>query len=111
MSFKITALSAFSNANLGTSDNAIANVSDNGGKIVRKNTYYGPIGKIFRLSGAKAANNAIRTELLRALGNAFGIEGVGNNSAGKTTFSQKFMDKPFGAARRRLQPRRFRHRP
>ena len=93
MSFKITALSAFSNANLGTSDNAIANVSDNGGKIVRKNTYYGPIGKIFRLSGAKAANNAVRTELLRALGNAFGIEGVGNNSAGKTTFSQKFMDK------------------
>ena len=93
MSFKITALSAFSNANLGTSDNAIANVSDNGDKIVRKNTYYGKVGKIFRMSGAKAANNAVRTELLRALGNAFGIEGVGNNSAGKTTFSQKFMDK------------------
>ena len=92
MSFKISELSAFSNARLGTSDNAIANVND-GGKIVRKNTYYTWVGKIFRLSGAKNANNAVRTDLLRALGSAFGIEGVGNNVEGKTTFSRKFMDR------------------
>ena len=93
MNFKISELSAFSNARLGTSDNAIANVSDNGDKIVRKNTYYGKVGKIFRMSGAKAANNAVRTELLCALGRAFDLEGVGNNRAGKKTFSAAFMDK------------------
>ena len=59
MNFKISELSAFSSAKLGTSDNAIANVSDNGDKIVRKNTYYGKVGRIFRMSGAKNANNAV----------------------------------------------------
>ena len=92
MSFKISELSAFSDARLGTSDNAIANVNGSG-RIVRKNTYYTWVGKIFRLSGAKKANNAVRTELLCALGRAFYIEGVGNNNEGKTTFSQKFMDR------------------
>ena len=58
------------------------------------------------MSDAKKANNAVRTELLRALGKAFDLEGVGNNNYGKQTlsqipflsqplqtFSQKFMDK------------------
>ena len=45
------------------------------------------------MSDAKKANNAVRTELLRALGKAFDLEGVGNNNYGKLTFSQKFMDK------------------
>ena len=93
MNFKISELSAFSNAKLGTSYNAIANVGSNGNKIVRKNTYYTWVGKIFRLSGAKNANNAVRTELLCALGRAFDLEGVGNNIAGKTTFSRGFMDR------------------
>ena len=93
MNFKISELNGFSNANLGTSDNAIANVGSNGNKIVRKNTYYTWVGKIFRLSGAKNANNAVRTELLCALGRAFDLEGVGNNSVGQTTFSRKFMDR------------------
>lgn len=92
MSFKISELSAFSSARLGTSGRAIANVNDSG-KIVRNNTYYTWVGKIFRMSGAKDANNAVRTELLRALGRAFDIEGVGNNVEGKTTFSRKFMDR------------------
>ena len=93
MSFKISELSAFSNARLGTSDYAIANIGSNGDKIVRKNTYYGPFGAIFRRSGAKEANNAVRTELLRALGRAFDLEGEGNNREGKTTFSTAFMNK------------------
>ena len=92
MSFKISELSAFSNAKLGTSDNAIANVNGSG-KIARKNTYYTWVGKIFRMSDAKKANNAVRSELLRALGRAFDLEGVGNNGEGKATFSQKFMDR------------------
>ena len=93
MNFRISELSAFSSAKLGTSGDAIANIGSNGNKIVQKNKYYGFAGKIFRLSGAKAANNAVRTELLRSLGRAFDLEGVGNNSEGKTTFSASFMDK------------------
>ncbi len=93
MSFKISELSAFSKATLGTSANAIANFSADDNKIVRKNTYYTWVGKIFRLSGAKNANNAVRTELLRALGKAFDLEGMGNNAEGKATFSQRFMDR------------------
>jgi hypothetical protein len=93
MSFKIAELSAFSKAKLGTDDDAIANVTG-GGRIVQKNTYYGWVGKIFRMTGAKNANNAVRTELLRALGRAFEInEGIGSNSEGKTTFSPRFMDR------------------
>ena len=93
MSFKLTELSAFSKATLGPSDNAIANVAG-GGRIVQKNTYWTWVGKIFRMSGAKNANNAVRTELLSALGRAFEInEGIGSNSQGKTTFSPRFMDR------------------
>ena len=93
MSFKIAELSAFSKAKLGTDDDAIANVTGSG-RIVQKNTYYGWVGKIFRMTGAKNANNAVRTELLRALGRAFEInEGIGSNREGKTTFSPRFMDR------------------
>ena len=92
MSFKISELNAFSKATLGPSDNAIAIVTG-GGRIVQKNTYWTWVGKIFRMSGAKNANNAVRTELMSALGRAFDLDGIGNNSEGKTTFSQKFMDR------------------
>ena len=91
MSFDITALNAFRNAGLG-GEKAIANLGQ-GDKVVKKNDYYGPIGKIFRGGTAKAANNAVRTELLRSLGNAFGLEGVGRNDKGVVTFSKDFMDK------------------
>ncbi len=90
MSFDITALDAFRNANLG-GDKAIANLGQ-GDKVVKKNDYYGPIGKIFRGGTAKAANNAVRTELLRSLGNAFGLSGMSEKD-GTTVFSQAFMDK------------------
>ena len=93
MNFRISELSAFSNAKLGTSADAIANVGGDGDKIVRKNEYHGFLCAMFRRNPAKEANNAVRTELLRALGRAFGLEGVGNNVNGETTFSAAFMDK------------------
>ena len=34
-----------------------------------------------------------RTELLCSLGNAFGLNGMGQNKDGVTTFSKSFMDK------------------
>ena len=91
MSFDISALKSFRNVNLG-GDNAIANLGA-GDKIVKKNDSYGSIGKIFRGGTTKAANNAVRAELLRSLGNAFGFEGVGRNNKGVTTFSDAFIDK------------------
>lgn len=38
-------------------------------------------------------NNEIRTQLLKSLGESFGISGMKTNSNGEITFSKKFMDK------------------
>ena len=91
MSFNISALDTFRNVNLG-GENAIANLGQ-GDKVVKKNDYHGAIGAMFRGKETKAANNAVRAELLRSLGNAFGFEGVGRNAKGVTTFSEAFIDK------------------
>ena len=90
MSFNISALDTFRNVNLG-GENAIANLGE-GDKIFKKNDYYGSIGKIFRGGTTKAANNAIRTELLRSLGKAFDLAGMSEKD-GKVSFSKEFMDK------------------
>lgn len=90
MSFDITALNTFRNVNLG-SDNAIANLNGEGG--VKKNKELGSaIGKLFRPSRTVANNNAIRTELLKSLGQAFGISGVLEKD-GKVRFSAEFISK------------------
>jgi hypothetical protein len=47
---------------------------------------------MFRGKETKAANNAVRTELLRSLGNAFGLAGMSEKN-GTITFSKGFMDK------------------
>lgn len=90
MSFNITALNAFRNVNLGGND-AIANLGQED-NVVKNNTYYGGIGKVFRGDATKAENNAIRAELLRSLGNVFGLSGMSEKD-GKVTFSKDFMDK------------------
>lgn len=91
LQFNLNALSAFSSVNFGD-DDAIANLGGENGNVVKKNTYYGRIGKIFRLDAAKSANNAVRTELLKALGRAFDLQGV-SEKGGRTTFSREFMDR------------------
>lgn len=88
MSFDVSALNSFRNVNLG-GDTAIANLGD-GDKVVKKNNYHGGIGRIFRSGSTKAANNAVRAELLRSLGSAFGIGGV-TEQDGKVRFSADFM--------------------
>ena len=46
--------------------------------------------KPFRSGETEKRNNAVRTELLKALGQAFNLQGVGEHG-GKTTFSDEFM--------------------
>ncbi len=88
--FNPNALSAFSNVNFGR-DDAIANLGDGNGLVHNGDRGFGIFAKI-RFSSTKANNNAVRTELLRALGQAFNLQGVGEQG-GRTTFSQEFMNK------------------
>ncbi len=81
--------------------NSIANLdSDNDGSIKQAGTYKGALRSVLRSSSEKASNNAIRTELLKSLGQAFHIEGMNDQGDGKVTFNKQFMDslgKLFGA--------------
>lgn len=84
------ALGAFRNVNFGNAD-AIANLKQGDG--VEQNGKLGSfLGKMFRSSATKANNNAVRTELLKSLGQAFGLSGM-SEAGGKTTFSADFMAK------------------
>ena len=91
MGFSIKALDNFRNASFNDAD-AIVNIG-NDNTVSKKGSYHGAVGRMFRVSSTKAANNAARTELLRSLGNAFGLNGMGQNKDGVTTFSKGFMDK------------------
>ncbi len=72
--------------------NAIANL--NGDRMVQNGTFSTKnIFRWMRLSSTKAANNQVRTEFLRSLGEAFGIEGATVGNDGKTRFSKDFMDR------------------
>ena len=90
MSFNISALDSFRVARL-DGENAIANLGEDN-TIVKKNDYYGGIGRIFRSSSTKAANNAVRAELLRSLGQAFELDGVSEKD-GKLCFSKDFVQR------------------
>ena len=85
--FNPQALNAFAKFNVGN-NNAIANLGE-GGNLVQKDA----LGFMrFRLPSTKERNNAVRTELLKALGNAFSIDGVTERD-GKTRFSAQFMNR------------------
>ena len=84
------ALIVLSMQDFGNAD-AIANLKQGGG--VEQNGKLGSFFcKMFRSSATEARNNAVRTELLRALGQGFGIEGM-TEKDGKTYFSADFMAK------------------
>ena len=87
--FNAKALNAFRNAQF-QNENTVANL--NGKELKAGGTFHG--GNIFRTIGRsgdeKRANNEVRTELLRALGQAFGISGMEEKN-GKVTFSKDFM--------------------
>ena len=85
--FNPQALNAFAKFNVGN-NNGIANLGE-GGNLVQKDA----LGFMrFRLPSTKERNNAVRTELLKALGQAFSIDGVTERD-GKTRFSAQFMNR------------------
>ena len=69
--FDLNALSRFSNVNFGDND-AIANL-DGGNGLVQNEKLGFILTRKFRSSTAEKQNNAVRTEILKALGNAFGL--------------------------------------
>ena len=88
--FNPNALNAFSNVNFGA-DDAIANLGEGNGLVQNGNRGLGVFAKI-RFNSTKEKNNAVRTELLKALGQAFNLAGIGEQD-GKTTFSRGFMNR------------------
>lgn len=88
--FNPNALSIFSSANFGNED-AIANL---GGKdnLVQKDELGCFLWRPFRSGDTRDRNNAVRTELLKALGQAFNLEGV-SEQGDRTTFSDAFMQR------------------
>ena len=86
--FDLNALSRFSNVNFGDND-AIANL-DGGDGLVQNEKLGFILTRKFRSSTAEKQNNAVRTELLKALGQAFRFNGV-TEQDGKTTFSDEFI--------------------
>ena len=88
--FDPNALSRFADVNFRKSD-AIANLDGKDG-LKQNGTRGWGVFSGWRWDSTKASNNAVRTELLKALGRAFHLEGVGELS-GKATFSEAFMDR------------------
>lgn len=88
--FNPNALSMFSGVNFGN-DNAIANLGGDD-KLVQKDKLGLFLWKPFRSGDTEKRNNAVRTELLKALAQAFGLEGVTEHD-GKTMFSDEFMNR------------------
>lgn len=88
--FNPKALDAFSNVDFGD-ENAIANLEGPNG-LVQNGKLGSWLLKPFRRTPAEDRNNAVRTELLKALGQAFQLDGVVEQD-GKTRFSDEFMDR------------------
>lgn len=88
--FNVSAMDRFRNADLGNNEEMMARIGP-GGDVERAGIYGGRISAIGRGDDVKRANNRVRTELLKTLGNLFGLSGM-TQSNGKVTFSQAFMD-------------------
>lgn len=70
--------------------NSIVNL-DGDNKLKSNGKLGSALWKSFRSGDTKDANNAIRTQLLKSLGQAFGLSGM-TETGGKVTFSRAFMD-------------------
>lgn len=89
--FNPQALSRFANVNFGK-DKSIVNLGADKETLVKNNELGCFLWKPFRSEENEAKNNAVRTELLKALGQAFEINGV-TEHGGQTLFSSAFMDR------------------
>ena len=65
-------------------------LNNDGDGIKANGVYSGALSALTRSSEEKTANNAARTELLKALGRAFNVKGM-TEEGGKVTFSKDFM--------------------
>ena len=65
-------------------------LNNDGDGIKANGVYKGALSALSRSSEEKVANNAVRTELLKALGRAFNVKGM-TEVDGKVTFSKDFM--------------------
>lgn len=89
--FDISKVAMFRNAVL-ANDDTMANLDGNGG-IKSAGQYRGVLSDYrHRTDTQRDNNNAIRTELLKALGQAFGINGA-TEEGGVVRFSNQFMDR------------------
>lgn len=84
----LNALNMFSTAEAWTAD-SIANL-DGKNAIKKVGEYGGALSALNRSDIEKAANNEMRTELLKALGNAFNME-VKTDNDGKARFNREFL--------------------
>ncbi len=89
MAINLQALDMFRTATDWTAK-GIANL-DGDDAIKQNGTYSGALSALGRSKIEKAANNEVRTELLRALGQAFNLDGM-SEKGGEVTFSKGFMD-------------------
>ena len=88
--FDPNALNRFADVNF-RETGAIANLDGKDG-LKQNGTRGWGVFSGWRSGDTKRSNNAVRTELLKALGRAFHLEGVGELS-GKATFSEAFMNR------------------
>ena len=65
-------------------------LNKDGDGIKANGVYSGALSALTRSSEEKRANNAVRTELLKALGRAFNVKGM-TEEDGRITFSKDFM--------------------
>ena len=87
--FDTSKATMFRNVNFGN-ENAIANLDGKGG--LKANGQYTLFGKFSRTDVQRADNNAVRTALLKSLGEAFGLSGM-TAEGGVVRFSKGFMDR------------------
>ena len=88
ITFDSSKIATFSTAQF-ASANTIAKLGDDG--LETGGTYHGALGALTRSKADMAENNKVRTELLRSLGQAFGLSGM-SEAGGKVSFSKDFMD-------------------
>ncbi len=91
--FNMAALDSFNRA-INDNDNAIVNVDrENDNRLKYNGTFRSAnIFRWMRSPATKAANNEVRTQLLKSLGEAYGLNGMTTRSDGKVKFSQDFIN-------------------
>lgn len=91
--FNMAALDSFNRA-ISDNDNIVVNVDRDNKDHIKQNGTYKTLGlfKWGRTAAVRTANNEVRTQLLKSLGAAFGLNGMTARTDGKIQFSQEFIN-------------------